>query len=66
MGLEFCVKKDGTREAFRDLWSNIDNIGIFIKRKSILDYIENTVNNILNKIETKEIVVERIIESKNC
>lgn len=64
MGLEFCVKKDGTREAFRDLWTNNDDIGLFIKRKSILDYIENTVNTIVNKINNKEIKIEKIIEGE--
>jgi len=63
-GLYFGKRKDGKKEVFRDLWVNIDNIGLLITENSILEHIENAVNNIINKIKNNEINVERIIECK--
>lgn len=64
MGLEFCIKKDGSKEAFRDLWVNNDNIGLFIRNESILEHLEKTINNIMDKINNNEIKVERIIKGQ--
>ena len=63
-GLYFGKRKDGKKEVFRDLWVNIDNIGLLITENSILEHIENAVNNIINKIKNNEINIEKIIECK--
>ena len=63
-GLYFGKRKDGKQEVFRDLWVNTDNIGLIIRDESILKLIENTVNNIVNKINSKEIKIEKIIEGE--
>lgn len=60
-GLYFGERLDGSKEAFRDLWSNSNNIGVFIKDSSILTYIEESVNTIIEKIDSGEIEVENII-----
>ena len=63
-GLYFGQRKDGSKEVFRDLWINTDNIGLIIREPSILEHIEKTVNSIVNKINNKEIKLEKIIEIK--
>ncbi len=63
-GLYFGKRKDGKREVFRDLWVNTDNIGLIIRDESILEHVENTVNNIVNKINSNEIKIDRVIEGK--
>ena len=63
-GLYYGERFDGTKEAFRDLWVNSNNIGLLIKNASILNFIENSINNIINKINTNEIKVETLIEKK--
>ena len=63
-GLYFGKRKDGKQEVFRDLWVNTDNIGLIIRDESILKHIENTVNNIVNKINSNEIKIEKIIEGE--
>ena len=60
-GLYFGERLDGSKEAFRDLWSNSNNIGVFIRDSSILTYIEESVNTIIEKIDSGEIEVENII-----
>ena len=54
-GLYYCERKDGTKEVFRDLWIGSNNIGLFIKDKSIVSYIEESVENIVKKINSNEI-----------
>ena len=60
-GLYFGERLDGSKEAFRDLWSNSNNIGVFIRDSYILTYIEESVNTIIEKIDSGEIEVENII-----
>lgn len=59
-GLYFGERADGSKEAFRDLWSNSNNIGILIKDYSTLTYIEECINTIIEKINNGEIRVENI------
>ncbi|MBQ7141372.1 MAG: GNAT family N-acetyltransferase [Bacilli bacterium] len=63
-GLYFGKRKDGKCEIFRDLWVNTDNIGLIIRDESILEHIENTINNIVNKINNNEIKIEKLIEGE--
>ncbi len=49
-GLYYGIHSDGSKEAFRDLWINSDNIGVLIKDTSTLNYIEKSVFNILDVI----------------
>lgn len=63
-GLYFGQRKDGSKEVFRDLWINTDNIGLIIREPSIIEHIGKTVNSIVNKINNKEIKLEKIIEIK--
>lgn len=62
-GLYYGERKDGSKEAFRDLWINSNNIGILVKNESILKHIQNSVNNIIQKINTDKIKAQ-IITSK--
>lgn len=54
-GLYYCERKDGSKEIFRDLWIDSNNIGLFIKDKSIISYIEESIENIVEKIKNYEI-----------
>ncbi len=63
-GLYYGERKDGTKEAFRDLWINAKDIGIMIKEESILKYIKSSVNTIEKKIYSGEIKVEYLFEEK--
>ena len=49
---------------FRDLWTNEDNIGLYIKDKSINNYIEECVNKIIEKIKGKNINCIQIVSNK--
>lgn len=57
-GLYYGEHADGTTESFRDLWVNSNNIGLLIKNNSILTYIKNAIDNIVNKIKDNEIKIE--------
>ncbi len=60
-GLYFCKRANGSKESFRDLWTNNDNIGLLIKNKKINDYIEKCVDTIVAKINNNQIpCVEKI------
>ncbi len=59
-GLYYGELHDGTKEAFRDLWVNNDNIGIMIKEESILKHIKESINLILEHISNGEMKVEGI------
>ncbi len=63
-GLYYGERVSGEKEVFRDLWSNSDNLGLLIKNEDIVEFIEDTVNNIVKKIEKKEINVEKVIKGK--
>lgn len=63
-GLYYGEYSDGTKEVFRDLWVNSNNIGLLIKSDSILSFIENSISNIVNKINNDEINVDFLIEKK--
>lgn len=60
-GLYLGKRTDGSKEVFRDLWINNDNIGLFIKDININNYIEDCVNKIIEKINNDEINCTRII-----
>ena len=64
-GLYFGIRKNGEKEVFRDLWINNESLGILIKDPSINGYIETCVNNIMNKINDKELTVIREITPNN-
>ena len=61
-GLYYGERKDGSKEAFRDLWMNDNNIGIMVKNESILKHIQKSVNIIMQKINTGKMKVEIIGE----
>ena len=63
-GLYLGRRADGSKEVFRDLWINSNNIGLLIKDISITNYIEECVNIIVDKINNKEIKCIQIISSK--
>ena len=42
-GLYYGIHSDGSKEAFRDLWINSDNLGILIRDNTILTYLEKSV-----------------------
>ena len=63
-GLYLGKRADGSKEVFRDLWINSNNIGLLIKDITITNYIEECVNNILDKIDNKEIKCIKTISSK--
>ena len=63
-GLYFGKRADGSKEVFRDLWTNEDNIGLYIKDKSINNYIEECVNKIIEKIKGKNINCIQIVSNK--
>ena len=63
-GLYFGVRKDGSKEVFRDLWINNDNLGLFIKDPAICNYIEDCVKTIVEKIDDGEIKCIKKITSK--
>ena len=52
-GLYYWIYADGSKEAFRDLWINSDNIGVLIKDNSILNYIEKSIFAIIELIKRK-------------
>ena len=54
-GLYYGEYSNGRKEAFKDLWINSSNIGLLIKDDSILTFIENSIDNIINKINNGEI-----------
>lgn len=64
-GLYFGIRKNGEKEVFRDLWINNESLGILIKDPSINGYIETCVNNIMEKINDKELTVIREITPNN-
>lgn len=51
-------ERNGSKEAFRDLWINSDNIGIMIREVSILKHIEESIQSILEKISSNEMKVD--------
>ena len=63
-GLYLGKKTDGSKEVFRDLWINSNNIGLLIKDINITNYIEDCVNTIVDKINNKEIKCIQMISSK--
>ena len=63
-GLYLGKRADGSKEVFRDLWFSNENIGLIIKNIDITNYIENCVNNIMNKINNKEIECIEVISSE--
>ena len=54
-GLYYGEHTDESKEIFRDLWKNENNIGLLIKDSQIINYIENSIENIVNKIKDNEI-----------
>ena len=64
-GLYFGTRENGEKEVFRDLWINNESLGILIKDPSINSYIETCVNNIMEKINNKELTVIREITPNN-
>lgn len=48
--LYFGMRAEGSKEAFRDLWIDSNNMGILIKDNSILNYIEKSVFRIMDVI----------------
>ena len=63
-GLYFGKRADGSKESFRDLWTNNDNLGLLIKNKNINDYLERCVDTIVNKINNNEIPCIKKITAK--
>lgn len=63
-GLYYGERKDGSKEAFRDLWINTNGIGIMLKEESILKHIKASVDIIESKIDSGEIKVEFLLEGK--
>ncbi len=64
-GLYFGEYSNGEKEAFRDLWKNENTMGILIKDSQILNYLENSVETIVKKIEDKEIMpINEIVPNK--
>ena len=61
-GLYFGERADGSKEVFRDLWINSNNIGLLIKDDRILTFIENSIDNIVNKINNNEIKIKHFIK----
>lgn len=61
-GLYYGELGNGNREAFRDLWENNDNLGIFIKDEEMLNFIEQTVHNIVDRINKKKIKLLNVNE----
>lgn len=51
-------ERNGSKEAFRDLWVNSNNIGIMIREVSILKHIEESIQSILEKISSSEMKVD--------
>lgn len=49
-GLYYGIHSDGSKEAFRDLWINSDNLGILIRDNTILTYLEKSVFTISDVI----------------
>ena len=64
-GLYYGERKNGSKEAFRDLWLDGNGIGIMIKDESILNHIQKSVNTITKKIYSDEIKVDVVLEGKN-
>ena len=52
-GLYYGIRSDGSKEAFRDLWINSDNLGVLIRDNSILTYLEKSVLTIFDIINKK-------------
>lgn len=63
-GLYLGRRNDGSKEVFRDLWINSNDIGLLINDITITNYIEECVNTIINKIDNKEIEYVKVISSK--
>lgn len=63
-GLYYGKRADGTQEAFRDLWTDNNGIGIMIKDETILKHIQNSVDIIFKNICSGEIEVETLFETK--
>lgn len=61
-GLYYGERKDGSKEVFRDLWSDNNNIGIMVKDESVLKYIQKSVDIIMQKINTGKIKAEVVSE----
>ena len=62
-GLYYGERADGSKEAFRDLWTNNNEIGIMIKEESMLKHIQKVVDVITRKIDSGEIELEVIISN---
>ena len=62
-GLYFGEREDGSKELFRDLWINSDNLGLLIKDYNIINYVEECISNIINKIDNNEIKCIKVISS---
>lgn len=54
-GLYFGKKSNGDVELFRDLFTSFNNIGMYYKNNEINFYIEEKINNILNKVNSGEL-----------
>ena len=63
-GLYFGEHADGSKDVFRDLWIDSNNIGLLIKNDSILTFIENSINNIISRINNNEIKINHLIEKQ--
>lgn len=63
-GLYYGERENGSKEAFRDLWIHNDNIGLMIKNESILSYIKESIDTIIQKINSSEIKVESVFEGE--
>lgn len=62
-GLYLGEREDGSKELFRDLWINSDNLGLLIKDYNIINYVEECISNIINKIDNNEIKCIKVISS---
>ena len=63
-GLYLGIHPNETKEVFRDLWVNNNNIGLLIKNKSIVNHIEECINNIVKKIDDNQIHCNKVILGK--
>lgn len=61
-GLYYGERVSGEKEVFRDLWSDSNNLGLMIREKEVVDFIEKTVKVIDKKVTRGEIKVEKLIE----
>ena len=56
-GLYYAERNDGSKELFKDLWENKENLGLLIKDNEVINYVEQCIYNIMDKIDNKELTL---------